>query len=278
MINPVRYPGGKGRKAIVDRVLSLYPDGYFVDKTWIEPFAGGCGLGIALLERQAVKQCIFADYDNRISDMWLTIAYDSEHLIDEIDKLDVNIETFHNAKRIANEQTSTSFERGFNTYILNRCARSGYIDGGAIGGNDQKGNYKVDCRFNKKTLTKNIRRIAKLAEEKKFVFLGQHEANELIETYPQQYDNPFLYVDPPYYDKGSVCYKTRVDHKELCETLQNTPYEWLLSYDNVPEIRDMYSQYRMEPLDITYSNNTQTRGNTRELLILSQLGDTLEEN
>lgn len=269
MINPVRYPGGKGKKKIVDRVLSLYPDAYFKDKTWIEPFAGGCGLGLSLIERDLVARCVFNDADPRIRDMWRAIAYHTDRLIIEIDRLDITIERFFEAREIANDPSSTTFQRGFNTYILNRCARSGYIDGGAIGGNAQDGDYTLDCRFNKENLIKKISHIGDLAEDGRLVFTSGYDGCDMIENRLIEYDNPFLYVDPPYYDKGKACYKTRVDHDALADVLTDTDADWLLSYDRHPYVMGLYADHRIEDLELTYSNNSATRGKAREMLVMS---------
>lgn len=270
MINPVRYPGGKGSKKIAERILSLYPDGYFKDRTWVEPYAGGCGLGLYLMEHDLVRTCVFNDFDPRIRDMWKVIAYHSDRLIMEIDRLDITIDRFFEAKKIANDPSSTTFQRGYNAYILNRCARSGYIDGGAIGGNDQSGNYKLDCRFNKENLIAKIEHIGDLAEAGKITFTAGYDGCDMIDNRLGQYEKPFLYVDPPYYDKGKACYKERVDHEAIRKSLEETDVEWLLSYDRHPYIMGLYSDRRIEDLELTYSNNTATRGKAREMLIMSE--------
>ena len=50
---------------------------------------------------------------------------------------------------------------GFSTFFLNRVNRSGIINAGVIGGINQDGHYKMDCRFNKKNLIERVREIAK---------------------------------------------------------------------------------------------------------------------
>ena len=50
----------------------------------------------------------------------------------------------------------------FATFFLNRTNRSGIIKGaGFIGGLDQTGRYKIDCRFNREALAHQIRRVAR---------------------------------------------------------------------------------------------------------------------
>jgi len=140
---------------------------------------------------------------------------------------------------------------------MSRTNRSGVIFGGAIGGStEEKQNnakYKIDCRFNKQdliqrleTIVANKRRI-KVTNEDALVFLRQLD------------NNMFVYLDPPYYVKGKSLYMnhyTDRDHEELAHYLQNEAhYSWVLSYDDVPQIREMYANsdlYRF-PLKYTVS-------------------------
>ena len=67
---------------------------------------------------------------------------------------------------------------GFSTFFLNRTNRSGIISGGVIGGKRQEGAWKLDCRFNKSDLVKRIR---KIAENKKKISLYNKDASEFIQ-------------------------------------------------------------------------------------------------
>jgi len=80
---------------------------------------------------------------------------------------------------------------GFATFFLNRTNRSGIVKGaGVIGGLEQQGNYKMDCRFNRTGLAKRIKRIAKYRSR---IHLHQLDAlafmdrmdESLIRNYPE---------------------------------------------------------------------------------------------
>lgn len=271
-INPVRYPGGKGRKSIVDRVVGVLPDGVLNGRTWYEPFCGGCGLGLELVNRNVVEHAVFNDGDERIADMWRAIAYRTDDMVSRIEDSEISMDLFKRSKRIANDESADAFERGFATFVLNRCCRSGYIDGGVIGGNDQSGKYKLDCRFNKKTLIGNIRRIGTLADDGRLVFLQAEDAIDMIGSVVNgKPEDAFLYVDPPYYVKGAVCYKRRLlSHQSLADALRGASMlgvPWLVSYDDCEAVRGLYAGFRIERLSVTYSNNEKTRGKAQELLI-----------
>lgn len=78
-----------------------------------------------------------------------------------------------------------------------------------------------------------------------------------------------MYLDPPYFEKGSNLYLNaynRRDHFQLKAFLSNEQqFKWLLTYDNVPEIAEMYSGFETVPFDLSYSAYKRYLG--RELLI-----------
>lgn len=272
-VNPVRYPGGKGSKSIVDRVLSLYPDGYLDGRTWIEPFCGGCGLGLSLLARGSIGRAEFSDSDPRICAMWHEIAYDSDSICARILDAVVDMRLFEWARETANDPDASVGDMGYATYVLNRCCHSGYIDGGVMGGKAQTGKYKVDCRFNKPNIIKRIRRVAELADAGLASFGRPADALDIMSSIPDTHepDGVFVYADPPYVQMGAACYRQGVDHAELAETLlslSDAGFGWLLSYDDCAEVRRMYSGCRFEPLTVSYSNNGRTRGKATEALIM----------
>ena len=86
--------------------------------------------------------------------------------------------------------------------------------------------------------------------------------------------NVFFYIDPPYYKKGALLYLnsfTHDKHLELSEFLNgNDKAKWILSYDDVPEIRSMYIPYgrRFESYNLRYSVHRNTRLGS-ELVIYS---------
>lgn len=276
-INPVRYPGGKGRKSIVNCIINAVGIDSIQGHDWIEPFCGGCGLGLELANRRIIRTATFSDSDPRVMAMWKEVSYDTDRLIDSVNGFAIDMDTFAWARSTTNDRTQSQEDIGLATLVLNRCCLSGYIDGGVIGGKHQNGKYKLDSRFNKKTITKNIAIVGRMVDEGIIRFIGPNDAVSVIkdtiadvnagETAP---DDLFLYVNPPYMRIGGRCYKEKVNHEELCSALKEastTGIRWLLSYDDCPEVRDMYRGMNMTYLDMSYSSNASTRGKVTELLI-----------
>ena len=113
---------------------------------------------------------------------------------------------------VSNPMDHTVLELGFATFFLNRTNRSGIIEGGIIGGLDQTGNYKIDCRFNKNSL---IRRIEELACRKNDISMTRFDAVEFIRDVVNNSRGECLsFVDPPYYKKGHKLYFNSLDPQD----------------------------------------------------------------
>ena len=139
---------------------------------------------------------------------------------------------------------------------------------GPIGGFDQTGNYLIDARFNRPEL---VRRVCEIAKYKSKIHLYNKDIRTFLEKYlPKYQERAFIYFDPPYYNKGKALYKnffSPMDHQEIFERIKELNCPWLVTYDDVPEIREIYSSYTGKRYDLTYSlaNN----GKKSELMFLS---------
>jgi DNA adenine methylase len=69
----------------------------------------------------------------------------------------------------------------------------------------------------------------------------------------------FLFLDPPYYT-ASKLYGNRgnlhnFDHQRLCDTLKNTKHKFLITYDDCPQIRNLYSWAQINDWNFQYGMN-----------------------
>ena len=76
-----------------------------------------------------------------------------------------------------------------------------------------------------------------------------------------------LYVDPPYFKADQKRAYTKSfeleDHIRLAELLKHTEYYFCLSYDDVEEIRDLYSWAHIHEKSWLY-NTANKKGESRE--------------
>lgn len=240
--SPLRYPGGKNKlsKFISKICLDNNINGHYV-----EPYAGGASVALYLLLEKKVEKITINDFDRSVYAFWHSVLNHPQKLCNLIEKTEVNVETWHKAKKIQDHKsTAELFDLGFSTFFLNRTNMSGILTAGIIGGLDQKGKYKIDCRYNKQELIKRIKRIAK---HKNSINLYHLDALELINTIQQNSNdnNTIFYFDPPYYLKGASLYMNHYkqgEHKAVSDAIKNIKnINWIVSYDNTPEIEEIYS-------------------------------------
>lgn len=254
----LRYPGGKSQLSKYIEYLLKLND---ITGTYIEPFAGGFGVALYLLFHSDINQVVMNDYDPAIYSIWYAILNNTSAFLNKIDETDVTIEEWHRQKRIYNTfcKDPKSLENAFSTFFLNRTNISGIIKGGPIGGEEQEGKYKIDCRFNKKSLKKKIIRIASC---KRNIVLSNKDAIEFITDELPKYNSSssFIFFDPPYYKQGKNLYMSFVDdtkHSILSnQILQLSDYKWITTYDHQNEILKLYKPFaKSYEYNIRYSAN-----------------------
>lgn len=240
--SPLRYPGGKNK-------LSAFIAKICVDNNikghYVEPYSGGASVALFLLMEGFVSKITINDRDRSIYAFWHSVLNKTSLLCELIENAELSITEWRRQKEIqSNKKTADLLELGFSTFYLNRTNRSGIINAGVMGGILQNGNYLMDCRFNKAAL---IDRIKAIAKNKKNIRLYKKDAIKLIDKIQNEADsqNVVFYFDPPYYLKASTLYMNHYEnknHKKVSDKIKSIEnIKWIVSYDNVPEIKKLYS-------------------------------------
>lgn len=249
---PLRYPGGKSQ--FYKQVANILNSNNIVNATYVEPFAGGAGVGLKLLMNNLVNDIIINDLDKAIYAFWYTVIHHNKWMLKKINETEVSIEEWKKQRLIYLQSNDYSLkELGFATLFLNRCNRSGILYAGPIGGKNQSGKYKIDCRFNKKNISALIE---KIGHYKKKIKVFNYDASKLIIKLKNQ-SNLFWFIDPPYFVKGEELYNNSFDyddHKSLSKIIKEhlSKQTWILTYDFHKEIYDLYSDFDNEIITLTY--------------------------
>jgi len=270
--SPLRYPGGK---AVLADYLSRLIDCNRIERCiYAEPYAGGAGAAVKLLLGGKVDRLLLNDADPSIWAFWRSVTNRSEAFIERLERTDVTIDSWKRQRAIyLAPKAHTALELGFAAFFLNRCNRSGVIkNAGVIGGLEQDGEWKINARFNKPGQIGRIREIAERADAIEVTNLDAIAFTRQRILRVSDRSRFLVYLDPPYFEKGSRLYLNYYrpgDHALLANHLKRVRrLKWLVSYDNAPEIRSLYSGWcHTIDFNLRYSAHSARVGS--EILIFS---------
>lgn len=258
-LTPLRYPGGKGKFAPFVKDLMETNN---LTGDYLEPYAGGAGVALDLLFNDCCQNIHINDFDVAVFNFWNSVTQDTDCFLELLNNTPVTIEEWHKQKVIlANPKDHSQLEHGFATFFLNRTNRSGILKGGVIGGKNQDGQYKLDARFHKENLSKRIEKIGKFKDNIKVY--NQDALGLLAQVDTLLPENSLIYLDPPYYVKGQGLYRNfynHDDHANIRKGLDKISTKWIVSYDNCPEIREIYDGYRQDDYELNYSAYYKMKG------------------
>jgi DNA adenine methylase len=256
--SPLRYPGGKGKVANFLKLVML--DNGLVESEYVEPYAGGASVALALLFEDYASHIHINDVNPGVHAFWQACLEQPAELCQRIKETPVTVETWLAQRDAHRNPSTTGIDLAFATFFLNRTNRSGIISGGVIGGLDQTGPWKIDARYNMEALTARIQKVARFASR---ITLTNLDAAVLLEEWAGRSERAFLYLDPPYYEKGGDLYEhfyNHEDHVQIAELVTALPHPWLVSYDGVPEIVEIYQGATAKSYGLYYSAHARVTG------------------
>ncbi|MEN3351469.1 MAG: adenine methylase [Bradyrhizobium sp.] len=266
---PLRYPGGKGKLAAY--VKEIIETNDLSDGEYAEPYAGGAAIALELLFQKYVSRIRINDVSVHVYSFWKSVLNDTEELCRRVKNTRMTVAAWDRQKRIfANPTDHDYVSIGFATFFLNRTNRSGILNGGVIGGRDQSGPWKMDARYNADEL---VFRIESIAKKKDFISLTRSDAISFLKLgLPKWSKKSLVYLDPPYYEQGRQLYYDYYkaeDHEEVAEfvTDKMSKHHWIVSYDNVAEIRKLYGDFSSITYNVGYTAREQRIG--REVMFFS---------
>ena len=264
-LSPLRYPGAKRKIAhYIKELLQVYD---CTGCVFVEPCCGGASVSLYLLEQGILSSAILIDKDPWIASFWYMLFFETEQLVKDIESVEVSVETW---VAFRNKEPLTTRDKALYCFFFNRTCYSGILNGGMIGGYEQKSKYKIDCRFNKQEL---LTRIKYLAEK----FAGRVEVREasvfdvLDQAREENHSDRVYYIDPPYVKKGQRLYPhnfKKEEHQKLRDSLTDLALPWILSYHDHDLIHELYlSDTKLErlSLDVIWVADRAQHG--KELLI-----------
>lgn len=259
-----RYPGGKTK--ILPLLLQILGT---QNLPYREPYFGGGSVGLAALEKGRLKGGAWVnDLDPGIAAVWESIRDCPDDLARLVGAFTPSVEDFrqYRSNLLASVPLPT-VERAFQKIAVHQMSYSGLGTkaGSPIGGYEQPEGirYDIACRWNPETLIRKIYQAHKC-------LAGVRVTNLDFDSVLGDETPAFVYLDPPYMGVGSDLYQYHhlgADHARLARTLKQCPHTWVLSYDDHPSVRTLYSGYSIFEIPLTYTINGAAR--KHELLICS---------
>lgn len=266
--NPLRYPGAKSK--LVPYIQNLIQSENLTGCTFYEAYAGSAAVSFGLLEKKIISSAKINEIDPLLFNFWFSVMNHTDELIQMINDTEITLDNWNEFSKYRNHEylaDKTQVQIGFAGLFLNRTNFSGILNANPLGGMSQNSSYKIDCRFNKERVIKSIRQLSMFSRQ---VELFNMDAIDFLrqETHYKRNRSIFVYIDPPYYEKGPSLYRYfyKTDmHKTLAKYIKAKIYPWLISYDNSEEIKKMYNKKQQQSIYLDYSVNTKRK--EKELLI-----------
>jgi DNA adenine methylase len=226
--SPLRFPGSKSR---VYNKMSKYLN--IPHCEYREPFVGG---GSIFFKKPLAQSSWINDKDELIYSFFIILRDNPEGICKRI--RDIGLPTVELWKKLRKEIPQTTLDKAFSLLFFNRTNYSGIYKANPIGGMGQKSKYTIDCRWNTELLCEKI---MDCSRKLKGVKITCHDYEELLLS-PGK--DVLIFLDPPYYEKGSQLYPVSMTHEEhvkLASLLKETNHKFLLTIDDCPMTREIYN-------------------------------------
>jgi len=248
MVGPLAYIGGKNRLA--KTIVSKIPK----HKTYVEPFFGG---GQVFFHKEPSDVEIINDLNDELVNFFRVCQSHYQELVRYLDYMLLSRKWFELCKQ-TNPGLLTDIQK---------AARFFYLQKNAYGGLVNRQRYKLTVEQHPNY---NPERIEKLLEE-----THRRLQRVQIECLPYQEilkrcDRPktFFYLDPPYWNK--YLYRFNLEEQDFLELhgiLKKLKGRFILSLNDVPEVRKLFSDFRTEEVSLVYTAQSIPGRKYRELLI-----------
>ncbi len=249
--SPFRYPGGK--TWLIPHIrdwLSLSRP-----QVLVEPFAGGGIVSLTAVMENLVDEAVMIERDHDVAAFWHVALQDGEELIRRIHDFTPTRELVSALERVDIRSVG---RHAFRTLVLNRTKRAGILAPGASFTKAGESNKGIVSRWYPDTLVKRLRAITGHADRITF-FEG--DSMRLLEPLLQGWGQKAMaFVDPPYTAIGGKKAGSRlythctIDHAELFDILARCQTDFLMTYDEAPEVVDLIHRHAFHAVRVEMKN------------------------
>jgi DNA adenine methylase len=262
MINsPIKWVGGKSR--LRKQIISLLPP----HTCYVEPFAGGAWV---LFGKQPSQVEILNDIDKDLTNFFRVVKEKPDELIASFAWELVSRAEFDRLAML-NPDLLNDVQRAHRFYYLIMAGWGGELDYPRFQTSITDGGHGNRLIGALNHLQEKIRPVH---TRLRTVIIENLDWQECINRYDRE--GVVMYLDPPYPgNKVNYAHNMREWdlHDLLTDRLKNTKCKWILSSYDIPQIRDMFKEYEIIPVQISSGMNVKKTNTKRvvnkEVLILN---------
>lgn len=245
--SPLRYPGGKSR--VVEKIARLIPP----FEEFREPFFGGGSVFFYLKQKFPSRQFWVNDKYAELANFWRQMQMNSEDVIAQVWKWKYEFRDGKKLHRFLRETTFNEAKNAAAFFVFNRITFSGTTEAGGFS----------EQAFRLRFTDSSIERLTKIRPLLPDVKVTNLDYEKVVLGKGK---NVFLFLDPPYfsakksalYGKNGNLHKT-FDHERFSKVLKKCPHRWLLTYDDSPFIRELFSFANITNWNLVYGMRNVTK-------------------
>lgn len=213
-----------GKKLLRNKIIDQFPCSGSFDR-YIEVF-GGAGWVLFAKDKHA-KMEVYNDVNGELVNLFRIVKYHPEALQKELDGLLMSREVFFDELH-RNTRGITDIQRAARYFILIK---------------ESFGTELRSFGVKPRNMQNAVEFLSKVSDRLNSVVVENLDFEQLIKTYDRE--AALFYLDPPYYEAEKY-YPDRFnpeDHVRLRDALCRIKGKFVLSYNDCPEIRELYKDY-----------------------------------
>lgn len=240
--SPLRYPGGKSRA--ISLLSPLIP--HFTE--YREPFVGGGSVFLHCKQMFPDKKYWINDLNPTLFSFWKISQQDINAVIENIYRWRNQYKEGKQLYRflISSLSSFNNLEMAAAFFIINRITFSGTTESGGFS------QQAFEGRFTESSIQRLLP-FGKLIQHARITDL------DFEDVVTENGDDVFIFLDPPYhsatksalYGKNGNLHKG-FDHIRFANAMKSCPHRWLITYDDSPYIRELFSFANIKAWDLMY--------------------------
>ena len=251
--SPLRYPGGKSRA--IKHILRHVPA---TIKEYREPFVGGGSVFLAImgLFGPQIERYRINDLNWDLYCFWKYARDNISELVGEVQGFKDGFQDGRELWRFlrADGNMRSEFDRAVRFFVLNRITFSGVVDAGGYS----------QSAFERRFTESSILRLKQLGPVLKGVEINCDDYESLLR---EEGEDTFIFLDPPYWSatesrlygvNGQL--HTSFDHERFADNMRRCNHKWLITYDDSPVIRELFSFASVFEWSLQYGMNNYKQG------------------